>query len=140
VRWEREGRDVDGAEELRRHESRTPPPPVERGPVGGLATNVGRKAKGAGEGAAARSRPPKRREKGGFPPSQQRPTVGNNLCDAALESVGPAGTRGRVEKVSLRKKFRFWQIRSLNYDILVVHSPSTLSTSKNNDGWVRREG
>jgi hypothetical protein len=74
-----------------------PPPPVERGPVGGPATDVGREAKGAGEGAAARSRPPKRRKKRG--PSQRRPTVGNSLCDATQESVGSTDTRGRVEKV-----------------------------------------
>jgi hypothetical protein len=29
------------------------------------------------------------------------------LSDATLESVGPTGTRGQVEKVSVRKKFRF---------------------------------
>jgi hypothetical protein len=30
--------------------------------------------------------------------------VGNSLRDATRERVGPAGTRGRVEKVSVRKK------------------------------------
>jgi hypothetical protein len=73
---------------------------------GGLSP--GRPTVGFATGAAARSRLPERREKRGFSPlSDGRPTVGNSLSDATLESVGPTGTRGRVEKVSVRKKFRF---------------------------------
>jgi hypothetical protein len=34
----------------------------------------------------------------------------------------------------VRKIIHFWQKRSPNCDFLVLHSPSTLSTSKNIDG------
>jgi hypothetical protein len=45
--------------------------------------------------------------------------------------VGPAGISGWVHTWWVRKKFRYWQKRSPDCDILVLHRPSTLSTSKN---------
>jgi hypothetical protein len=45
--------------------------------------------------------------------------------------VGPTRVH-RVGKATLgEKRLRFWQKHSLNCDSLVLHSPSTLSTSKN---------
>jgi hypothetical protein len=44
---------------------------------------------------------------------------------------GPGGYTGWVYTKWVRKTIRFWQKRSPNYDFLVLHSLSTLSTSKN---------
>jgi hypothetical protein len=45
--------------------------------------------------------------------------------------VGPVGIGGRVHTRWVTKELRSWQKHSPNYNFLVLHSPSTLSTSKN---------
>jgi hypothetical protein len=45
--------------------------------------------------------------------------------------VGPVGIGGQVHTRWVTKELRFWQKHSLNCVFLVLHSPSTLSTSKN---------
>jgi hypothetical protein len=45
--------------------------------------------------------------------------------------AGPACIRQRVGWAYVRNEIAFWQKCSPNYDFLVLHSPSTLSTSKN---------
>jgi hypothetical protein len=54
------------------------------------------------------------------------------LCDTRKQNLGgPSVYRGRVCMDEVRKKFSFWKKRSPNCNFLVLHSPSTLSTSKN---------
>jgi hypothetical protein len=53
------------------------------------------------------------------------------IYDGQNLMVSPA-VRSWVEKVVVRKTIRVWEKHSPNCDFLLLHSPSTLSTSINN--------